>query len=256
MATAVGWSPIPLGRSSRREHQLALVGCCFQDKPHAKNSFIEGYALASSGSGQALLDALTAFAAASKHNEVASAPLVLWGHSAGGQFNYEFTCWKPDRVLAFVVNKGGVYYTHLAPKSARRVPGVFFIGENDMEFRKMSVYGIYAVNRRAHALWTLAVEPKAGHEVGKTRDFAIAFFDAVLPLRQPKANSPTLADVQEDDGWVGNLKSLETRQGKNEGRRMVHLAALGTCRARMADLHEGPVADQRPCVATSARAIS
>ena len=39
-------------------------------------------------------------------------------------------------------------------------------------------------NRRAHALWTLAVEPKAGLEVGKTREMAMAFFDAVVPLRQ------------------------------------------------------------------------
>jgi pimeloyl-ACP methyl ester carboxylesterase len=31
--------------------------------------------------------------------------------SAGGQFNYEFAAWKPDRVAAFVVNKGGIYYT-------------------------------------------------------------------------------------------------------------------------------------------------
>ena len=57
-----------------------------------------------------------AFAATSQHDEVASVPLVLWGQSAGGQFNYEFTCWKPERVLAFVVNKGGIYYTHLAPE--------------------------------------------------------------------------------------------------------------------------------------------
>lgn len=197
-----------------RGHNLALAGCYFTDKPHDYR-FIEDYALASNGSGQALLDALAEFAKNSKHDEAASAPLVLWGHSAGGQFNYEFTCWKPERVLAFVVNKGGVYFTHLASEAARCVPGIFFIGENDLEFRKLSIYGVYSMNRRAHALWMLAVEPKAGHEAGKTRDIALAFFDAVLPLRQPMQNT-ALSKLQEDAGWVGNLKTFEIRKGKME----------------------------------------
>jgi dienelactone hydrolase len=196
------------------KHKLALVGCDFEDKPHGENVFVEGYAQASRGSGQALLDALAAFAKASKHAEVASAPLVLWGHSAGGQFNYEFTCWKPERVIAFVANKGGVYFTHLAPEAARRVPAIFFIGENDSEFRKMSIYGVYAMNRRLHAPWTLAVEPNAGHEVGRTREMAIAFFDAVLPLRLPAPATMSLAELKEESGWVGDLKSLQLRPGK------------------------------------------
>ena len=194
-------------------HKLALVGCYFADKPHEPR-FIEEYAQAGKGSGQALLDALAAFAKASKHEEVATAPLLLWGHSAGGQFNYEFACWRPERVLAFVVNKGGVYYTHLASEATRRVPGIFFVGESDLEFRKISLCGVYAMNRRAHALWTLAVEPKAGHEVGRTQEMAIAFFDVVLPLRQPSLSGAALVELKEDDGWVGNLTSFETRKGR------------------------------------------
>lgn len=198
-----------------RKHKLALVGCYFTDKPH-ENRFIEDYALAANGSGQALEDALTAFAKESGHAEAATAPLVLWGHSAGGQFNYEFTCWKPGRVLAFVVNKGGVYFTHLAPEAARNVPGIFFVGENDLEFRKLSIFGIFAQNRRAHAFWTLAVEPKIGHEVGKTRDVAMAFFDSVLPLRLNAQLGAAPTPLKEESGWVANLKSHEVREGKME----------------------------------------
>jgi hypothetical protein len=46
--------------------------------------------------------------------------------SAGGQFNYEFVAWRPERVLAFVVNKGGIYYSALLPQAARNVPGILF----------------------------------------------------------------------------------------------------------------------------------
>jgi len=50
---------------------------------------------------------------------LANAPLLMWVMSAGGEFNYEFTAWKRERVLAFVVNKGGIYYTALASQAAR-----------------------------------------------------------------------------------------------------------------------------------------
>jgi dienelactone hydrolase len=204
----------PAWQKFAQEHELAIVGCYFKDQPHDEDSSIEVYSEANKGSGQAMLDALAAFAKTSHHQEVASAPLLLWGHSAGGQFNYEFTCWKPDRVIAFVANKGGVYFTHLASAATRHVPGILFVGENDREFRKMSIYGVYAVNRRERAPWTLAVEPKAAHEVGRTREMAVAFFEAVLPLRLPSCECAPLREVKENSGWVGDLKSLEIRQGK------------------------------------------
>src|SRR5262249_22556407 len=95
------------------KNKLALVGVRFTDKPH-EQSFIEHYVNVSQGSGQALLAALDRFAERVKHPELTTVPLLLWGMSAGGEFNYEFVAWKPDRVLAFVVNKGGIYYTALA----------------------------------------------------------------------------------------------------------------------------------------------
>src|SRR5215510_3428671 len=52
------------------ERHLALVACRFTDKKHDQ-SFIEEYVNVSQGSGQALLDALAAFATQSKHPELA-----------------------------------------------------------------------------------------------------------------------------------------------------------------------------------------
>ena len=70
-------------------NRMAIVACHFTDKPHDQ-FFIEDYVNVSQGSGQALVDALAAFARRSGHSEVANAPLLMWGMSAGGQFNYEF----------------------------------------------------------------------------------------------------------------------------------------------------------------------
>jgi hypothetical protein len=140
-------------------HEIALIGCHFADKQH--DEFVEKYANAAQGSGQALLDALVSFSSRSGHPELANAPLLLWGMSAGGEFNYEFTGWKPDRVAAFVVNKGGVYFSALLPSAGRQVPGLLFVGEEDLE-RKRIITGLFALNRREGALWALVEEPKVG----------------------------------------------------------------------------------------------
>ncbi len=192
----------PVWQDFATRHKLALVGCRLTDKPHEQN-FIEEYVNVSKGSGQALLDALTAFAGRSKHPELATAPLLLWGMSAGGEFNYEFVAWKPERVIAFVVNKGGIYYTALASHAARNVPGILFVGGKDLEFRTNTIVGLFAVNRRGGALWALAEEPAAAHIVGRSRDVALIFFEDVLPLR---LGTP-LRPIAEKDGFLGDLKA-------------------------------------------------
>jgi poly(3-hydroxybutyrate) depolymerase len=188
-------------------NKVALIGCRFTDKKHDQN-FIEEYVNVSQGSGQALLEALSRFATRSKHAELATTPLLLWGMSAGGQFNYEFTAWKPERVAAFVVNKGGIYYSALVSRAAREVPGILFVGGKDLEFRTNTIVGLFAVNRRGGALWALAEEPDVAHVVGRSRDVAITFFDDVLPLRLPESSAAgaPLKALDQKTGFIGDLK--------------------------------------------------
>lgn len=202
-------------------HRLALIACRFTDKPHDQN-FIEEYINVSRGTGPALLNAITGFAERAKHPELADAPLLLWGMSAGGEFNYEFVAWKPERVAAFVVNKGGIYYTALAPRAAREVPGILFVGGKDLEFRTNTIAGIFAVNRRGGALWALAEEPGAAHIVGRSRDVAMVFFEDVLALRvtppSPNATQPNpLKSVAEKSGFIGDFKA-KTFQAMGDAR--------------------------------------
>ena len=89
------------------------------------------------------LSALGGFAKRSGHPELATAPFLMWGMSAGGQFNYEFVAWKPERVVAFVVNKGGIYYSALLSRAAREVPGMLFIGGKDLAFRNNTISGLF-----------------------------------------------------------------------------------------------------------------
>jgi poly(3-hydroxybutyrate) depolymerase len=185
------------------KHQLAIVACRFTDKPH-EQAFLEDYVKVSDGSGQALLDAVTGLAAASKHPEIASAPFLMWGMSAGGQVDYEFAAWKPERVLAFVVNKGGVYYSALLPRAARNVPALLFVGDKDLAFRVNTIAGLFAVNRRAGALWAYVVEPDTAHAVGRSRDLSAMFFEDILAIRLTDGG---VKGVPEKTGFIGDLKA-------------------------------------------------
>jgi len=200
-------------REFAQKHDLALLGVHMTDRRHPQ-MFIENYVDVSKGSGAAFLEALDSFAQESEHPELSYAPLLLWGMSAGGQFNYEFALWKPERVLAFVVNKGGIYYSAQASEAAQQVPGFFFIGETDLEFRNDIIAGIFAINRRAGALWALAVEPGVSNAVAGSKEMAVLFFDELIPLRLPAVPSneegvPVLRPLDRSAGYIADPKSLE-----------------------------------------------
>jgi poly(3-hydroxybutyrate) depolymerase len=194
-------------------NNLALLGCYYTDLPH-DNMAIEEYANVKQGSGDALLNVLLRLAKSTHHEELSGAPLFLWGISAGGEFNYEFACWRPERVAAFVVNKGGVYYTALCSSETRKVPGLFFTGEDDMEFRNKIIEGIFTINRRFGAIWTFAEEPCTRHEIGSSKTLSIKFFNEIMQMRIPDRETDVqkpvrLLFIREEDGYLGDFKNKE-----------------------------------------------
>lgn len=230
----------PFWQEFAQRHRLAIIACRFTDKPHDQ-SFIEDYVNVSHGSGQALLDALTAFAGTSHHAELAAAPLLLWGMSAGGQFNFEFVAWKPERVVAFVVNKGGIYYTALASKAARQVPGLLFIGENDLDSRIKMISGLAALNRRGGALWALTAEPGVGHAVARSRDLGAILFAEVLPLRV--TGGSTLKPIDPQSGFIADLKARTFQRASDapaQTERTAWLPTLAVAKAWQAVVNNTP----------------
>jgi poly(3-hydroxybutyrate) depolymerase len=222
-------------------NRVALFGVRFTDKPHDQ-SFIEDYINVSKGSGQVFLDVLSAMAAKGNHAELAAAPLFLWGMSAGGQFDYEFVAWKPERVAAFVVNKGGIYYSALLPRAAREVPGLLFIGGKDLESRVATITGLFAVNRRGGALWALTEEPSVGHVVARSKDFGAMFFEDVMALRMPEG-SMGLKPLAEKDGFIGDIHAktfAPLGDGKVPSNPTAWLPTLRTAKAWQAVVTDTP----------------
>ncbi len=158
------------------KQNLALIGCHFQDKdPSLK---IEGYVENVDISGQALLNATEWY----EFSELIpdDLKLLFWGHSAGGEFNYEFNNWYPERVLAFVVNKGGCYKTGLCSKEARNNPAYFFIGIHDLTRRVEVVKGLHRLNVQVGAPNWILQEEDCHHEVHNSEALSLDLFNEAL----------------------------------------------------------------------------
>lgn len=198
------------------KHDFALMGTYLTDHMHP-NMMIEDYIQVSKGSGKAIIDAIDHIAKESGHEELSYAPFLLWGMSAGGEINHEIASWMPERVIAYVVNKGGYYYSSVPPEATRQTPGLYVIGLKDLPSRNSMVRGMYLTNRRAGALWTLVEEKGVAHEVAGSRDLAVAYYEAVMKLRMTAGamGYKALKPVTEDIGTVGNI--YEHTLGREEG---------------------------------------
>ena len=189
-----------------QEHNFGLFGTFFQDHMHV-NMMIEHYIKVDEGSGKAILDAIDQVAMESGHQELSYAPFLLWGMSAGGEINHEIASWIPERVIAYVVNKGGYYYSAVPPEETRKTPGLYVIGLDDYPSRNLMIKGMYLTNRRAGALWTLVEEQGVAHEVAGSRELAVAYYEAVMNLRMvdDAMGYKALKSVTEEIGTVSNI---------------------------------------------------
>ncbi len=112
-------------------------------------------------SGQQFDQSLAKLAEKSLHPEVATAPIAMWGLSAGGQFTYNFACWKPERLVAFGISKGGHNFLDASPATLR-LPGLFIVAAHDMGERVTNLTGLFTDGRRSGAPWCLVLEPGVG----------------------------------------------------------------------------------------------
>jgi hypothetical protein len=86
---------------------------------------------------------------------------------------------------------------------------MLFIGGKDLDSRIQTITGLFALNRRAGALWALAEEPGAAHIVGRSRDLALIFYEDVLSLRLSETGA--LKPLAEKTGFLGDPKSKSFR---------------------------------------------
>ncbi|MDR1190404.1 MAG: alpha/beta hydrolase [Verrucomicrobiales bacterium] len=147
------------------EQRCAILACRLVNN---KGGSAPHYVRVENWSGKALLDTLKHFAAQTQKLELATAPLLLWGHSAGGGFAYNFANWKPERVAGFVLVKSALNTND--PRSAMlKVPALFIGGENDRERTELITERYTAGRRGAARCGALPSSRTAATRSGKRR---------------------------------------------------------------------------------------
>jgi len=179
------------------KHNLIIVASHF--KNYESNNNLR-YRDASKGSGEILLKSIEKYSQEISNKNINELPLLLYGFSAGGQYNFEFASWKPERVISFVVNKGGYYDTALTSSETQKVPGIFFIGEDDLYYRNNLILGIYSANRSQGANWTLITEKETKHSPKNSKDLSISFFESIMTKR---LRDNKLIEINSDNPILG-----------------------------------------------------
>ena len=169
-------------REFAKKKKLALLGCFFRGDG-------EPYEDAKGGSGKALVGMINDLAEKSGRFDLRDAPLIFVGHSAGAMFSYNFTCWKPDAVAAFVSIKSGPIST-TENAQAFTVPGLFIVGEFDLSGRVQSTASAFLAPAVGKSRWAFALEPQGGHGSSPSiRALVFAYLSDVLSLQETSARA-------------------------------------------------------------------
>lgn len=146
---------------------------------------------------------------ASGRPELAQAPLMLHGNSGGACASYDFTVLHPDRVIGFIIAKASPCLgQNAAPAIA--VPGYFIFGEADMVLPAAAAQmtSLFQQHRANGAVWALAVEPGAGHDLVADHNLLFNWMEEVLTRRLPATTPPgtpvQLRALDAGSGWLGN----------------------------------------------------
>ncbi len=143
-----------------------------------ENAANEHYVAAKNGSGKAYFSALDKLLKKSKIKNGDQLPIYLFGHSAGGIFNYNLTLYKSERIAAFTVNKAAEVYP-LPSDELLNKPGIFFIGGQDLKRRNGNIETIYNY-RKEDSPWVLINENNQAHDLGMSEYFAQSFFERIM----------------------------------------------------------------------------
>ena len=162
-----------------------------------------------SGSDVALFAAITAIAAQSGHPELADAPFLAFGISAGARESSGLVSRFPGRAIGLLGwHPAGV--SMLADPAAMAVPTLLLQAEFD-ETVYPAVPAAFTDNRSRGALWALVVEPGIDHDDATSAASAtvMGWISDALGRRLPAGAGDPLVGLSQESGWLGDQSTLE-----------------------------------------------
>ena len=211
------------------------------------------------GSDQAMQTALKDFAVKTGHPEIAAAPWVLWGHSAGGIWSDVMTTLHPERVVAGYFRSGTYVVFRDRPlqfppptitPAGYTVPIMCSAGIREKWITETS-QKTYREFRAEKAPIGYAADPKTDHDCGDSRYFAIPYLDACMAMRlpDPGAKDQRLKPVDSSHAWLAPLMgdtAVPAAEFKGKLEDSVWLPNEAVAKAWMQYVKTGAVDDATP----------
>jgi hypothetical protein len=177
-------------------HDFAFLGT------HAFSSHAENF--------RVMQNALKQIAAGTRHPELAHAPYVATGFSAGGGFPSRLLVEAPDKAIAAAIVGSRLNLTNTTPTAAHLgAPACIINGEHEDGGMAAVVAPVLAEYRPQGALWGWMAAPGGGHERNGQEVLAVPILDAAVRLRYPadgdaRKGPVKLKPVAPESGWVAD----------------------------------------------------
>jgi hypothetical protein len=161
------------------------------------------------GSDNQILDALHSVAQLSGHAELETAPLAMFGLSAGAPEAAGMAARLSTRTIG-LLERVPVSVSALAGAELA-IPTFIMQAALDDAGRNSSVQAVFSANRALGGLWALQVEPGAEHGTVTelANSAAIGWLGDVIFLRLPANSGDPLVALNETSGWLGNQGTHE-----------------------------------------------
>jgi pimeloyl-ACP methyl ester carboxylesterase len=157
----------------------------------------------------AVLTILRRFAEESGRPEIATAPLLFWGHSQGGNFGAAFAALHPERTIAFVLYQSAAALSLRTEGDIRAVAGVpalIIEGITEPKDAHLSET-LWSHGRSLGAPWAFLRQSDAPHGNSEFRKKAngllMAWARAVL-IHRVVADKLELRPVADASAWIGD----------------------------------------------------
>ncbi len=162
---------------------------------------------------KAAVEGLKQCGEAKGHPELAHAPLIGVGHSAGGLVTRVLDReWK--RTVTYTIDCSWVVRTESVSPEFARVPAMFTMGELPDAFKMLpAIPNAYEPARKQELPWALGLQPGCKHDWGNAGTMMVPFIKGVAAFRIPKDWDPRsgpaqLVDMKQEDGWLGDRSTM------------------------------------------------
>lgn|GEM_PF-1539458 len=164
------------------------------------------------GSAAAIFKVIAEVASEQHHPELASLPLLIFGHSSGGHWTLAMLRDYPEKILAAVTYSAAWDPQWDYMSVAAGVPLLLrHAGQNDAPtcLCEATAVHTFAKMRKMDGYTAIAYNPGQNHNLAYIRHMSIPFFEAALKQRLPEAGSTKMRSVDASGCWLGNPDTFE-----------------------------------------------